>query len=254
MQSALHRIRADKFRDRPSAFPVIPQDFYPSAAGFFYGYSFPAVVKLGSAHAGLAKLRVANHHDMRDVQGLLSSTKEGHATAEPFIDADYELRIQKIGSRVRAYERRGVSGSWKSNVGGSEVVEVAVSDEFRAWADAATVMFGESEDDRLDILSVDAIVSQPHPRTGERRTYILEVNGTSSGLMPDREDEDNLLIAALVLEKLGKIYNAYLGLVPLPVHRWCHQYSHCAQHYMVRRRFTAPCRVVFKLARMHISM
>jgi hypothetical protein len=54
---------------------------------------------------------------------------------------------------------------------------------------------------------VDAIVSKPHPSTGERKTWILEVNGTSIGLMPEREDEDNLLIAALVLERMGKIYN-----------------------------------------------
>ena len=208
MQSALHRIRSIQFRDRPAAFPLIPQDFYPSAAGFFYGHKFPAVVKFGSAHAGLAKLRVATHHDMRDVQGLLSSTKEGHATAEPFVDAEYDVRVQKIGGCIRAYERRSVSGAWKTNTGGAEVVEVAVTEEFRQWAEAATVMFGESEEDRMDILSVDAIVSKPHPSTGERKTWILEVNGTSTGLMPEREDEDNLLIAALVLAKMGKIYNA----------------------------------------------
>ena len=207
MTSALNRIRSVKFRDRPAAFPIIPQDFYPSANGFFYGHRFPAVVKFGSAHAGLAKLRVADHHDMRDVAGLLSSTKEGYVTAEPFVDAEYDLRIQRIGGCIRAYERRSVSGAWKTNTGGSEVVEVTVTDEFRQWAEAAAVMFGESEDDRMDILSVDAIVSKPHPRTGERSTYILEVNGTSPGLMAEREDEDNLLIAALVLEKLRKVYN-----------------------------------------------
>ena len=207
MQGALHRIRLVKFRDRPSAFPVIPQDLYPSANGFFYGHAFPAVVKFGSAHGGLAKLRVATHHDMRDVQGLLGSTKEGHATAEPFIDADYDLRIQSLGGCVRAYERRSISGSWKTNTGGAEVVEVEVTADFREWAEAAAVMFGEGEDDRMDILSVDAIVSKPHPRTGERRTFILEVNGTSTGLMPEHEDEDNQLIAALVLERMGRIYN-----------------------------------------------
>ena len=207
MHSALHRIRASSFSQRPSDFPLIPQDFYPSAAGFFYGHPFPAVVKFGSAHAGLGKLRVASHHDMRDVQGLLSSTKEGFATGEPFIDAETDLRIQRIGSTVRAYERRSISGGWKTNTGGSEVVEVPVTEQFRRWCDAATVMFGESEEERMDILTVDAIVSKPHAATGVSRTFILEVNGTSSGLMPEREDEDNLDIAALVLKKMQKIYD-----------------------------------------------
>ena len=207
MHAALHRVRAQRFRDQPpTAFPLIPQDFYPSPHGFFYGRSFPAVIKFGSAHAGLGKLRVANHHDMRDVQGLLSSTKEGFATGEPFVEAEKDLRIQMIGARVRAYERRGISGGWKTNVGSADVVEVGVTAQFRQWCDAAATMFGQDDDDRMDILTVDAVVSTPHATTGESRTFILEVNGTSSGLMPEHEDEDNMDIAALVLQKMKQIY------------------------------------------------
>mmetsp|Transcript_75900 Transcript_75900/g.216481 ORF Transcript_75900/g.216481 Transcript_75900/m.216481 type:complete len:112 (+) Transcript_75900:215-550(+) len=50
----------------------------------------------------------------------------------------------------------------------------------------------------LDILTVDAIHESS---TG--REYILEVNGTSSGLAPDVAAEDNLHIRDLVVEKMN---------------------------------------------------
>ena len=207
MHAALHRLRAQRFRGRPDAFPLIAQDFYPSVQGWFYGGRFPAVVKVGSAHAGEGKVRVRDHHDMRDVQGLVGLTREGYATAEAFVEAETDVRVQWVGGRVRAYERRGLGGGWKSNVGGAEVVEVDVRPEWREWAEAAAVMFGEGEEDRMDVCTVDALVSRPHAVTAEVKTVILEVNGTSSGLMPEREDEDNLDIAAIVLRRMADIYD-----------------------------------------------
>ncbi len=38
-----------------------------------------------------------------------------YATAEPFLDADHELRAQKIGPRYRFFKRVGLSGGWKAN-------------------------------------------------------------------------------------------------------------------------------------------
>ena len=78
VQSALYKIRKLHFKDNPQSFPLIPQEFFPSTQGFFYGQAFPAVVKFGSAHAGAGKLKVMNHHDMEDVRGLLCMTKDGY--------------------------------------------------------------------------------------------------------------------------------------------------------------------------------
>ena len=52
----------------------------------------------------------------------------------------------------------------------------------------------------LDILTVDAIVEE---ETGKE--YILEVNGTSSGLHPDCAEEDNKHIRELVVGKMNRL-------------------------------------------------
>lgn len=205
VQAALHRARAALFtaEDAESRLPLIPMDFFPSAQGFFYGGAFPAVVKLGTAHAGYGKMRVHHHHDMDDVRGLLDLTTAKYATSEPFITGEKDLRVQKIGTHLRAFERVSVNGSWKTQTGTAILREIPVTDAFRDWIAAASVMFGASAEngDVMDILTVDAIVEET---TG--RTFILEVNGTSSGLAPDTEKEDNAHIGELVLDRMRQLY------------------------------------------------
>jgi len=116
-------------------------------------------------------MRLADHHEFEDFRSVMAMTDGKYCTAEPFVDGEYDLRLQKIGQRYRAYTRRSVSGNWKTNTGSSVIEEVAVTDEYRRWLDGAAQMFGG-----LDICTVDAI----HDRaTG--REVIFEVNGTSSG-------------------------------------------------------------------------
>ena len=57
----LHRLN----RQLGAAFPVVPQHFASSHRCLMYGYTFPAVVKVGSAHAGLGKMQIRDHHQMR---------------------------------------------------------------------------------------------------------------------------------------------------------------------------------------------
>ena len=110
------------------------------------------------------------------------------------MEGDYDLRIQKIGAdHYRAYKRVSVSGTWKTNTGCSMLEEIEVSDKYKRWADEASTLFGG-----LDILTVDAI----HDVASDTE-IILEVNGTSSGLGPDRADEDNVHIRDLVLFKMN---------------------------------------------------
>eukprot|EP00913_Durusdinium_trenchii_P003047 g2816.t1 len=131
VQGALHRLQ------RAGAdFPVVPQHFCSSSKSLMYGYTFPAVVKVGSAHAGCGKMKIH----------------------EP------GLRIQKIGSNYRAFKRIGISGDWKTNTCTSIMDEIECTERYRRWADAAATFFGG-----LDILTVDAIIEA---ETGKE--FILE--------------------------------------------------------------------------------
>jgi len=175
------------------AFPVVHQHFASSHRSLMYGYTFPAVVKVGSAHAGVGKMKVTDHHQMSDVRSVLQMMPREHCTVEPFIQGAEDLRIQKIGRHYRAFRRVGLSGDWKTNTGSAHMEHVECTERWQRWADAASEMFGG-----LDILTVDAIVEE-----GTGKEHILEVNGTSSGLHCDFAAEDNAHIAELLLERMN---------------------------------------------------
>jgi len=176
-------------------FPVVAQSYAPSHHAFMYTQAFPAVVKVGAAHAGAGKARVRDHRDMEDFRSVLAVAGQ-YVTAEPFLEGEYDLRIQKIGPHYRAYRRTGLGGGWKTNAGAAHVEDVEVTDDYRRWADAAAELFGG-----LDILTVDAL----HER-GSGREVIMEVNGTSSGLSPEHAAEDNGHIADLVLGRMEGLF------------------------------------------------
>ena len=154
-----------------------------------------------------------------------------YATCEPYKKGEYDLRVQKIGEHVRVYKRISISGNWKTNTGSSYVEEVEVTDKYRKfdffsflffsflffsfpflflffsflffflsppppprWAEEAGKFFGG-----LDICTVDAI----HTEEGEE--YILEVNGTSSGLLPEMSAEDNGYIRDVTLRRMEEL-------------------------------------------------
>ncbi|CAK9040335.1 Synapsin-1 (Synapsin I) [Durusdinium trenchii] len=188
VQGALHRLQ------RAGAdFPVVPQHFCSSSKSLMYGYTFPAVVKVGSAHAGCGKMKIHDHKQMSDFRSILEMMPDEHCMVEPFIESQGDLRIQKIGSNYRAFKRIGISGDWKTNTCTSIMDEIECTERYRRWADAAATFFGG-----LDILTVDAIIEA---ETGKE--FILEVNGTSSGLHPDKAEEDNGFIKQLLLEKMN---------------------------------------------------
>lgn len=171
----------------------MPQHFASSSRVFQYGYTFPAVVKVGSAHAGLGKMQIMDHHQMSDFRSVLAMMPEEHCFAEPFVQGQADLRIQKIGPHYRAFRRIGISGEWKTNTGTSLMEEVELEARWKVWVDEAAGMFGG-----MDILAVDAIVEE-----GTSKEFIMEVNGTSIGLHPDRAAEDHEHIKELVLQRMN---------------------------------------------------
>eukprot|EP00301_Raphidiophrys_heterophryoidea_P002827 c11306_g1_i1.p1 GENE.c11306_g1_i1~~c11306_g1_i1.p1 ORF type:complete len:373 (+),score=82.76 c11306_g1_i1:75-1121(+) len=193
VQAELNRLNKQHGND---VFPVVEQSYFSSNRSLMYGNKFPAVVKIGAAHAGIGKMCIEDHHVMEDFRSVLAMTEGKYCTAEPFLNGEFDLRIQKIGNNFRAFRRTTISGNWKTNTGSAHVESVPMTDTYRRWIELASEMFGG-----LDICTVDAI----HERDTNREV-ILEVNGTSSGLCPETEAEDNQHIVALILEKMNALF------------------------------------------------
>lgn len=194
VMAELHRIQAVH---GATLFPVVKQSFFSDHRHMIYGDRFPAVVKVGHAHAGYGKMKVQDHHVMEDVRSLLSLNKN-YISAEPFITGSYDLRIQKIGTKLRAFKRISLGGSWKTNSGTSSLEEIDVTDTYRFWISEASKMFGG-----LDICTVDAIYDADLDKE-----FIMEVNGSSSGFSPDADitEADNIAVKQLVMAKLNSLY------------------------------------------------
>jgi hypothetical protein len=184
--SGLKRIKT-KLGDK---FPLIDQTYYSYHAQMIITPPFPIVTKVGNAHAGMGKMRVTTNDDLDDLKSIIGLNKH-YVTAEPYYEnAEYDIRIKKIGNHYRAYKRTAYN--WKRNVGGALLEEIPVTSEYKLWVDECSKLFGG-----LDILALDAL------HLDDGTDIIIELNDTAMGLNPEHKIEDMGHIKNIVLQKMG---------------------------------------------------
>jgi len=172
-------------------FPLINQSYYSHHNTMIFFPELPVVAKVGWAQAGYGKMKIDNPDDLKDFGGVIALNND-YVTLEEYVsDRVYDLRIQKIGTHLRAYKR--TSSYWKGNVGTSIIEEIDVTDQFKLWAHEAGKLFGG-----MDILTVDAI----HTENGD--DYILEINDTASGFWKNNEVEDMGYVKDLIIERIDE--------------------------------------------------
>eukprot|EP00028_Trichosphaerium_sp_Am-I-7-wt_P012584 CAMPEP_0168516292 /NCGR_PEP_ID=MMETSP0405-20121227/5319_1 /TAXON_ID=498012 /ORGANISM="Trichosphaerium sp, Strain Am-I-7 wt" /LENGTH=161 /DNA_ID=CAMNT_0008535983 /DNA_START=383 /DNA_END=865 /DNA_ORIENTATION=- len=155
---------------------------------------FPTVMKIGTAHAGFGKMRITNQSDYEDFRSVIA-LQGRYVTSEPFIDWDYDIRIQKIGNNYRAFKR--VSSNWKGSGMQQKDEDIKVEDRYKLWVDKASKAIG------MDICALDGV----HDKKSGKE-FILELNDSAIGLVKRHAKEDIQNIKNLVLERMSSIFKS----------------------------------------------
>ncbi|XP_071552793.1 synapsin [Panulirus ornatus] len=171
-------------------FPLIEQSYFPNHKEMLSAPRYPCVFKIGHAHGGLGKIRVESNADFQDMASVVAVANT-YCTTEPYIDAKFDIHIQKIGAMYKCFQRKSISGNWKTNTGSAMLEQTPMTERYKVWVDEVSSLFGG-----LDICAIEAIVD----KSGAE--HIIEVNDSALTLMGDSQEDDRRYIAELVAIKM----------------------------------------------------
>ncbi|VVD03876.1 unnamed protein product [Leptidea sinapis] len=134
---------------------------------------------MGHAHSGVAKVKVDSATDFQDIAGVVAMLGT-YCTVEPYIDAKYDIHIQKIGTNYKAFMRKSISGNWKTNQGSAMLEAIGMNDRYKMWID-------------------ELVVGK------DGREHIIELNDSATSFMGDSQEEDRRHLAELVFQRMQNV-------------------------------------------------
>jgi glutathione synthase/RimK-type ligase-like ATP-grasp enzyme len=180
------------------AFPLVEQTYFPNPKEMLTWQRFPCVLKAGHAHGGVATAKIDSPSALQDAIGLLLGTGVAENTAycslEPFIDSKFDVHIQKIGTNYKAFMRKSISGSWKTNQGQAMLEQIQMTEKYKGWIDEVSELFGG-----LEVCGLLVAAGK------DGREYILKASDSTFPLMGDTQEEDRRHIADLVVGRMQNV-------------------------------------------------
>ncbi|CAG9807052.1 unnamed protein product, partial [Chironomus riparius] len=159
---------------------------------------FPCVLKAGHCHGGraIAKLDIAGA--LQDAAGLLCgpviNNHGSYCCIEPYIDAKYDILIQKIGSSYKAFMRKSMTGNWKTNQGSAMLEQMPITEKYKNWVDEVSELFGG-----MEICALSVIVAK------DNKEYILKASDCTFSLIGDTQEEDRRTVADIVSARMQNV-------------------------------------------------
>lgn len=73
----------------------------------FSQQKYPYVLKAGHCHGGVATAKIVDQNALQEAAGLLNGSGladiQCYCTLEPFIDAKFDVHVQKIGNNYKSF-------------------------------------------------------------------------------------------------------------------------------------------------------
>ncbi|CAO1432252.1 unnamed protein product [Diamesa serratosioi] len=179
-------------------FPLVEQTFFPNPTEMFNWQKFPCVLKAGHCHGGKAIAKLEIQGALHDAVGLLCgpiiNIQGAYCCLEPFIDAKFDVLIQKVGTTYKAFMRKSITGNWKTNQGSAMLEQLAMTEKYKSWIDEVSELFGG-----MEICALSVIVAK------DGKEYILKASDCTFPLIGDTQEEDRRQIADIVTGRMQNV-------------------------------------------------